>query len=158
MDTAFLQSKFGSQADSTTREQYGLDAVYKCAPFFSSFQYYAGPTGGIGQSGWEMLVGVEPTKECSRPWHDFAGACKGLFVRYSKLNIDVVHDIASPITWDTSQLGVSYVIPLPSGSQPGLGVKWLQIEWEDNREQVPHGGDQIPNNVLFAEAFCRLVV
>jgi len=152
-DLAFLTGKFGSQVDGQDRRQYGLDVTYKRAPYYGTLQYYAGPTGGIGQSGYEILFGVEPSKQCTWPWDDLSGACKGLFVRYTKLDIDVVHDIASPITWDTSQFAASWVVPLPWGSQPGLGAKWLQIEYEWNHEDVPNGGDQIPNNVFFVELF-----
>ena len=84
-------------------------------PFYSALEWYAGNTGGIGQTGWSILLGVEPTSQCSAPWEDLAGACKGLFVRYGQLDIDVP-ETSNSITWDTQQLSLSYVYPLRVGN------------------------------------------
>jgi len=151
-DRAFLAKKFSTYNGSNeTMRRYGVDASYSSMPYSSTLQYYAGDTGGIRSSGWEILLGVEPNAQCTGIWREISPACKGLFVRYGKLKIDVPETLDS-ITWDTDQLAVSYVYPLPSKKLGGL-PKWLQIEYERNREHPPAGASQIPNNVFFVELF-----
>ena len=136
-----------------SRRQYGLDATLKRTPYYATAEYYAGTTASMEQNGWSVLLGVEPSKECTFPWREISPACKGLFVRYTELNIGATPVLSNPVTWDTNQLAISWVLPLPWGTRPGLSPKWLQIEYERNREDVPNGGDQIPNNVFFLELF-----
>ena len=58
-----------------------------------------------------------------------------------------------PITWDTEQLAVSYVYPLRVKHFLGSLPKWLQIEYERNKEKPPAGMSEIPDNVFFVELF-----
>ncbi len=152
-DSAFLASKFPGTYNGTnkTRLYYGLDATYSTMPYFASAEYYAGKLGGIRQNGYAVLVGVEPSAKCTGIWRELSGACKGLFVRYEKLDIGTPAVVNQPITWDTSQVAVSYVLPIKTRLYP-LG-KWFQIEWERNKESAPEGADEIPNDVFFIELF-----
>ncbi len=152
-DRAFLASKFATyNGTNSTRHRYGLDATWSQMPFYAEGQYYAGDTGGIRNHGWEILVGIEPSAKCTKPWVDLAGACKGLFVRYGQLDISVPETL-NPVTWDTRQLSVSYVYPLRPIKQLGNLPKWIQFEYERNDEDAPAGASDIPNNVFFVELF-----
>lgn len=158
-DAAFLASKFGDAYPGLkTASQYGLDATYKKMPWIAQLEAYAGDTGGIERSGWSILVGIEPSAQCTSPWREWSGACKGLFVRYTDLNIDVSADDLTaaqqlnPITWDTQQWAVSYVYPLRVSGYK-VSPKWLQFEYERNTEDAPAGASEIPNNVFFIELF-----
>lgn len=152
-DAAFLASTFATyNGTNKTRLAYGLDATYKAMPWYVTGEYYGGTLGGIRQSGYAVLVGIEPTKQCTGMWRDLSPACKGIFVRYTDLSIGVP-TTASPYTWDTQQWSVSYVLPLK-----GIGLdvpyfKWLQFEYEQNNEDVPDGVDENPNDVFFIELF-----
>jgi hypothetical protein len=150
-DQAYLASKFATYEGLETRTRYGLDATFAKMPFYGALEWYAGNTGGIGQTGWSILLGLEPTSQCSAPWEDLSGACKGLFLRYGQLDIDVP-ETSSSITWDTQQLALSYVYPLRLGNHK-LSPKWLQIEFERNTEDAPEGYEDIPNNVFMVELF-----
>jgi len=134
-----------------TRLYWGLDATYKKMPFVGTAEYYAGSLGGIDQSGYAILFGVEPTKQCTGIWRELSGACKGLFVRYVSLDIDVTPVMDSSLTWDTQQWAVSYVLPIKIKYLPL--AKWLQIEYERNTEDSPEGAEDVPNDMLFAELF-----
>jgi hypothetical protein len=154
-DAAFLASKFPTYNGSNrTLLRYGLDTTYSAMPFYGTFEYYAGSTGGIRHSGWAVLLGVEPSAQCTAPWRSMSGACKGLFVRYGALDIDVppIADVKKSITWDTRQLAVSYVYPLRMKRYTSL-PKWLQFEYERNKDEAPGGLQEIPNNLLFVELF-----
>jgi hypothetical protein len=152
-DKAFLAKKFVTyNGTNATLHRYGLDATCSRMPFVGTAQYYAGTTGNIRSNGWEILLGIEPSAQCTHPWREFSAACKGLFVRYGKLNIDVPKTL-DPITWDTNQLALSYVYPLRVKKYAGELPKWIQIEYERNRESPPSGMSQIPNDVLFVELF-----
>ncbi len=151
-DRAFLAKKFATyNGTSSTLHRYGVDLTHSTLPFYGTAQYYVGDTGNIRSSGWEILLGVEPSPKSTSPWRELSGACKGLFVRYGKMKIDVPKTL-DPITWDTNQLALSYVYPLRVKSISSL-PKWIQIEYERNREETPAGMSQIPNNVLFVELF-----
>jgi|GEM_PF-408995 len=153
-DAAFLASKFTEyNGTNKTRLYYGFDATYKNSPWLAIGEYYGGTLGGIRQSGYAILVGIEPTKECTGIWRELSGACKGLFVRYTDLDIGVDPTVNNPYTWDVEQWAASYVLPLK-----GIGLdvpyfKWLQFEYERNKEDVPTGADENPNNVFFIELF-----
>jgi hypothetical protein len=149
-DAAFLTSKFPTYTGERTRTRYGLDSTFKSAPFFGEAELYIGDTGGIDQTGWSVLLGIEPTNQCSLPWRSFSAACKGLFVRYTSLDIDVPVTTNS-ITWDTQQWAISYVYPLHIKNR--LSPKWVQIEYERNMEDPPAGLEEVPNNVFFIELF-----
>jgi hypothetical protein len=152
-DSAFLASTFPTyNGTNRTRIKYGLDATYKRAPFYGTFEYYAGETGGIGQDGYAILVGVEPSKQCTGIWRDMSGACKGLFVRYVDLDTDVPAVVNNTTTWDIEQLAVSYVLPLRCKLLGGY-PKWLQFEYERNTEAAPDGADEIPNDLFLIELF-----
>jgi len=152
-DVAFLAKKFATyNGQNRTARRYGLDATYNRMPFIGSAQYYVGDTGGIRNNGWEILLGVEPSAQCTAPWRSFSSACKGLFLRYGRLDIDVPRTLDS-ITWDTEQLAVSYVYPLRVKHFLGSLPKWLQIEYERNKEKPPAGMSEIPDNVFFVELF-----
>jgi len=151
-DRAFLKKRFATyNGTNETMRRYGVDATYSRMPYYGTAQYYAGDTGGIRSSGWEVLLGVEPSAKCTGIWRELSPACKGLFVRYGKLKIDVPKTLDS-ITWDTDQLALSYVYPLRV-KRYGALPKWLQIEYERNHEHPPAGASQIPNNVFFVELF-----
>jgi hypothetical protein len=119
-------------------------------PFYAYGEYYAGSMAGIGQTGWDILFGIEPSAQCTLPWRTYSSACKGLFVRYSQNTIDVPRTL-NQLTWDTQQLAVSYVFPFKFKGR--LSAKWLQFEYERNTESPPAGVDEIPNNVFFIELF-----
>jgi len=151
-DRAFLAKRFPTyNGTDLGLRRYGVDATYSSMPYYSTFQYYAGDTGGIETSGWEILLGVEPSAQCTGIWRELSPACKGLYVRYGKLNTDVPKTLDS-ITWDTDQLAISYVYPLHVTRYTDL-PKWLQIEYERNHEHTVAGASQIPNNVFFVELF-----
>jgi len=153
-DAAFLAGKFATyNGTNKTRLYSGFDATYNKMPWYVTGEYYGGTLGGIRHSGYAVLVGVEPTKQCAGIWRELSGACKGIFVRYTDLSIGVDPVVNNPYTWDTQQWAVSYVLPLK-----GIGLdvpyfKWLQFEYEQNKEDVPEGADENPNNVLFVELF-----
>jgi len=150
-DAAFLARNFSNyNGTNKTRLQYGVDATYKRVPYYGTFEYYGGTLGGIGLDGYAIVVGVEPTRDCAGIWREFSRACKGLFVRYTNIDVDTPTTLR-PITWDTSQLAVSYVLPIKIKQAPL--IKWLQIEYERNKEQPPAGASEIPNDVFFIEAF-----
>lgn len=150
-DAAYLSRFFANYSGTNhTRVRYGLDATHKRAPYFGSLEYYAGAIGGIQQDGYAIVLGVEPTPECPGSWRDMSRVCKGAFVRYTKLNIDTPRTPNS-ITWDTQQWAVSYVLPLKLSWLPH--ARWLQFEYERNRESPPPGASQIPNDLLFVELF-----
>jgi len=128
-----------------------VDATYKSAPIYSTLEYYAGSTGGIDHDGWSMLLGAEPQPDTTGMLGGLASICKGLYVRYGKLDIDAPPDKASTITWDTTQLSVSYVLPL--NNRFGNLPKWLQFEYERNDEEAPGTASEIPNNLFFVELF-----
>ncbi len=140
----------GTTPDNT-RLYWGLDATYKQMPFLGTAEYYAGSLGGIDHSGYAILVGVEPTKQCTGVWRELSGACKGIFVRYTSLDVDVTPQMSNSNTWDTQQLSVSYVLPIKTQYLPL--AKWLQFEYERNTEDTPAGADDIPNNMFFVELF-----
>ena len=151
-DAAFLAGKFPTyNGTNRTRMRYGLDATYKRMPFYGTFEYYGGTIGGIRQSGYAILLGVEPSKKCTGIWREMSGACKGLFVRYVNLDMGTPPVVNNTFTWDTEQLAVSYVLPLRCKYLPL--AKWLQFEYERNKEDVPAGADEIPNNMFFVELF-----
>lgn len=144
------QQRFATYNGDLTISRYGADATFKKAPFVVMSQFYVGRTGNIHNDGWEIVVGVEPSQQCSGFWRELSRACKGLYVRYGKLNIDVPRT-TNPITWDSRQLAVSYVLPLKvEGAE---FAKWLQFEYESNLEDPPSGVDEIPNNLFFVELF-----
>jgi len=150
-DSAYLASKFGSAyTGNQTRMAYGVDATYKSAPVCGTFEYYAGSTGGIDHSGWSVVLGAEPKAGGTGMLSGLAGVCKGLYLRYGQLDIDVPPTL-STITWDTTQLAVSYVLPL--NNRLGKYPKWLQLEYEKNTEDTPGVASDIPNNVFFVELF-----
>lgn len=165
IDETYLASKFPTYNGGREQTRYGADLLYQKMPFYASAQYYAGNTGGIRNDGWEILVGIEPSKQCTSPWRELSGACKGLFIRYGEMDIDVPRvsypviqadalsispaPTSSSIWWPTRQLSVSYVLPLKSPTF----TKWLQFEYERNTEVTPRGFDQTPNNVFFVELF-----
>jgi hypothetical protein len=150
-DAAFLASKFPTyNGTNKTRLEYGFDAKYNRMPWYATAEYYGGTLGGIRQSGYAVLLGVEPTKDCTGIWREFSSACKGLFVRYTSIDIGVP-TTASPYSWDTQQWAASYVLPLTRFNVPYF--KWLQFEYENNSEDVPPGFDEVPNNVFFVELF-----
>lgn len=149
-DVGFMASNFPTYGGGKDVTRWGADTVYRKLPYFASAQYYAGDTGGIKNNGWEVTIGVEPSKKCTGFWREFSSACQGLFVRYGQLDIDVPTTLNS-ITWDTRQLAVSYVLPL---KVEGVDViKWLQFEYESNTEKPPAGADEVPNNLFFVELF-----
>ncbi|MBN1458266.1 MAG: hypothetical protein JXA57_01935 [Armatimonadetes bacterium] len=153
-DAAFLASKFADyNGTNKTRLYYGLDATYKTMPWYVTGEYYGGTLGGLRQSGYAIVVGVEPTAECTGVWRELSGACKGLFVRYTDLNIGVDPEVNNPYTWDTQQWAVSYVLPLKVINANIPYFKWLQFEYERNTEDVPSGADENPNDVFFVELF-----
>jgi hypothetical protein len=149
-DIDFLKSKYPDQVSGQTRVNYGVDATWVSRPFVAEAEYYAGTTGGIDNTGWDILVGFEPTKQCALPWRSYSSACKGLFARYSVTTVDAVKTL-DPMTWDTNQLALSYVYPFKFKGQ--LSAKWLQFEYEMNHESPPEGVDEIPNNIFFVELF-----
>ncbi|MFB3882265.1 MAG: hypothetical protein ACE149_13440 [Armatimonadota bacterium] len=152
IDAAFLASKFANyNGTNRTRLYAGFDATYQKMPYYATAEWYGGSLGGIDQSGYAILVGVEPSAKCTGIWQDLSGACKGLFIRYTNLDTDTTPSLASSITWDTEQWAVSYVLPIKTKYFPL--AKWIQIEYERNKETVPAGGDEIPNNVFFVELF-----
>jgi hypothetical protein len=151
-DSNFLASKFTTyDGTNKTRLYYGLDATYSRMPYYATAEYYGGRLGGIQQTGYAIMLGVEPNARCTGIWRELSPACKGLFVRYVKLDIGTPPVINQPITWDTQQWSFSYVLPIKTRLFP-LG-KWVQIEYEINKESAPAGADQIPNNVFFLELF-----
>lgn len=151
-DAAFLAGAFPSyNGTNRTRTAYGLDATYKRAPYYATAEFYGGTVGGIRQSGYAVLLGVEPTPQCPGFWRDMSGACKGLFVRYTDLNMGAPTDLAKSLTWDTEQWSVSYVLPLRCKYLPL--AKWLQFEYERNTEDFPAGADDVPNDMFFVEMF-----
>ena len=81
-----------------------------------------------------------------------SGACQGLYVRYLNLDIDVPPVVNNTMTWDVEQLAVSYVLPLRCKRLGGY-PKWLQFEYERNKEGTPLGADEIPNDVFLVELF-----
>lgn len=97
------------------------------------------------------LLGAEPSKQCTGIWRDMSPACKGLFLRYGEMNVGVP-PTSSSVTWDTSQLAVSYVLPVRCKRLGGY-PKWLQFEYEWNREDPPVGTSDIPNDVFVIELF-----
>jgi len=153
-DAAFLAGVFPTyNGTNKTRLYAGFDATYKSMPWLVTGEYYGVTLGGIRQSGYAILVGVEPTKECTGIWRELSGACKGIFVRYTDLDIGVDPMVNNPYTWDIQQWAVSYVLPLKG---IGLNVpyfKWLQFEYERNNEDVPDGADENPNDVFVVELF-----
>jgi len=152
-DAAFLAANFPTyNGTNQTRIKYGLDATYKRMPFYGTFEYYAGEVGGIGQDGYAILLGVEPSKKCAGIWREMSGACKGLFVRYLNLDVDVPPVVNKTISWDVQQLAVSYVLPIRCKLLRGY-PKWLQFEYERNKEDAPPGADEIPNNLFLIELF-----
>jgi hypothetical protein len=152
-DAAFL-AKFYPTYNGTnqTRTKYGVDATYKRMPFYATFEYYAGDVGGIGQDGYAILIGVEPSKQCTGIWREMSGACKGLFVRYLNLDMDVPPVVNNTMTWDIEQLAISYVLPINTTLLGGY-PKWLQFEYERNEETAPAGASEIPNDLFFVELF-----
>ena len=152
-DAAFLASMFPTyNGTNKTRVKYGLDATYKRMPFYSTIEYYAGEVGGIGQDGYAILLGVEPSQQCTGMLRDMSGICKGLFVRYLNLDVDVPPVVNNTMTWDVQQLAVSYVLPIRSSLFGGY-PKWLQFEYERNKEDAPMGADEIPNDLFLIELF-----
>lgn len=152
-DAAFLKKKFATyNGTNQTMLRYGLDATYNHMPFYGTAQYFVGTTGGIRTHGWELLLGGEPSRQCTGIWREMSGACKGLYLRYGELKIDVPRTL-DPITWDTTQFAASYVYPLRVKRFLGRLPKWIQIEYERNREEPPAGASQIPNDVFFVELF-----
>jgi len=152
-DAAFLAKMFPTyNGTNQTRIKYGLDATYKRMPFYGTFEYYASEVGAIGQNGYAILLGVEPSKQCTGIWREMSGACRGLFVRYLDLDIDVPPVVNNTMTWDIEQLAVSYVLPLRCNRLGGY-PKWLQFEYESNKEGAPIGADEIPNDLFFVELF-----
>ncbi len=152
-DRAFLAKHFVDKDITSTRRQYGLDAVYSDAPWYATAEYYGGSTGGVGQTGWQVLLGVEPSAQCTLPWRSFSSACKGLYVRYGELKVNSTPTV-DPLTWDTKQFSASYVFPFKFKGP--LSGKWLQFEYERNTESPPAGVSDIPNNVMFLELFTAL--
>ena len=151
-DAALLAAKFPTyNGTNRTRAKYGLDSTYKQAPFYGTFEWCAGSVGGIDQDGYAILIGVEPSKKCTGVWRDMAGICKGIFVRYVNLDTDVPAVVNNSLTWDIEQISVSYVLPLRCSWLPY--AKWLQFEYERNKEDVPAGADEISNDMLFVELF-----
>jgi hypothetical protein len=152
VDSAYLASKFATyNGTNRTRLYGGLDATYQKMPWYATAEWYSGSLGGIDHSGYGILVGVEPSAKCTGIWREISPVCKGLFVRYVNLNIDAPAVVSQPLTWDTKQWAVSYVLPVKTKYMPL--AKWLQIEWERNTEDVPAGADQIPNDMFFVELF-----
>ena len=152
-DAAFLAAMFPTyNGTNKTRVKYGLDATYKRMPFYSTIEYYAGEVGGIGQDGYAILLGVEPSMKCTGMLRDMSGICKGLFVRYLNLDVDVPPVVNNTMTWDVQQLAVSYVLPIRSSLFGGY-PKWLQFEYERNKEGAPMGADEIPNDLFLIELF-----
>ncbi len=152
-DAAFLAAMFPTyNGTNRTRVKYGLDATYKRMPFYATIEYYAGEVGGIGQDGYAILLGVEPSMKCTGMLRDMSGICKGLFVRYLNLDVDVPAVVNNTMTWDVEQLAVSYVLPIRSGLFGGY-PKWLQFEYERNKEDAPMGADEIPNDLFLIELF-----
>ena len=154
-DSAYLASVFPTYTGNQTRIRYGLDASFRSVPFTGTLQYYAGTTGGIRHGGWEILLGAEPSAQCTGIWRDMSSVCKGLYVRYGQYEIDVPETL-NTMTWDTEQLAVSYVLPLQC-SFLGNYPKWLQFEYERNTQDAPIIGsvqaDEIPNDTFFVELF-----
>ncbi len=151
-DSAYLAARFPTYSGTNqTRLYSGFDAVYKAMPWYITAEYYGGTIGGIRQSGYAILVGVEPSEKCTGIWRDLSGACQGLFVRYVDLDIGVPAEVNNPYSWDTTQVAVSYVFPLKKCRLPYF--KWLQFEYERNDEKVPAGADENPNDVFFVELF-----
>jgi hypothetical protein len=150
-DAAYLGAVFANyNGTNRTRLRYGLDATYKRMPFYGTFEYYAGTIGGIRQNGYAILLGAEPSMQCTGIWREMSGACKGIFVRYVDLSIDAPETL-NTMTWDTQQFAVSYVLPLRCKWLPA--AKWLQFEYERNREDAPPGASDIPNDLFFVELF-----
>ena len=150
-DLSALTSAYGAQyVTDSTRSAYGVDVTYKRMPFYGTLEYYDGSVGGVDVDGFAVLLGVEPTPKCTGIWRDLSGACKGLFVRYVDLNVDVVPTLSSR-TWDVEQIAVSYVLPLKCKALPFF--KWLQFEYERNKEDVPAGADEISNDMFLVELF-----
>ncbi len=152
-DAAFLAAMFPTyNGTNRTRVKDGLDATYKRRPLYATIEYYAGEVGGIGQDGYAILLGVEPSMKCTGMLRDMSGICKGLFVRYLNLDVDVPAVVNNTMTWDVEQLAVSYVLPIRSGLFGGY-PKWLQFEYERNKEDAPMGADEIPNDLFLIELF-----
>lgn len=152
-DAAFLAKLYPTyNGTNQTRTKYGVDATYKQMPFCATFEYYAGEVGGIGQDGYAILIGVEPSKQCTGIWRDMSGTCKGLFVRYLNLDVDVPPVVNNTMTWDIEQLAISYVLPINTKLLSGY-PKWLQFEYERNEESAPAGASEIPNDLFFVELF-----
>jgi len=150
-DLRTLTNAYGAQyVTDSTRSAYGVDATYKRMPFYGTLEYYDGSVGGVDVDGFAVLLGVEPTPKCTGLLREMSGACKGLFVRYVDLNIDVVPTLSSR-TWDLEQIAVSYVLPLKCKALPFF--KWLQFEYERNKENPPAGADEISNDLFFVELF-----
>ena len=145
-DADFLAETFPTYPGLRTRTRYGLDATFCRAPLYATAQYYVGDTGGIGTTGWQVLVGTAASDNCSIPLRDGSPACKGLFVRYGRLTIDVPKTLDT-ITWDTQQLGVSYVWPLHTDFAGGL-PQYFQFEYQRNTEDPPAGASPDPQQRL----------
>jgi len=151
-DAAYLAGKFGSAyTGNQTRIAYGVDATYKSAPVYGTLEYYVGSTGGIDHNGWSIQLGAEPKADGTGLLGGLASVCKGLFVHYGQLDIDVPAAIGNTVTWDTTQLSVSYVLPL--NNRFGNLPKWIQFEYERNDEEAPGTASEIPNNLFFVELF-----
>jgi len=127
-----------------------VDTTYKKAPYVATAQVFKGETGNIDNDGWEITVGLEPTKQNPGVLDGMSKYCKGLYLRYGEMNIDVPKT-TSTITWDTKQFAASYVLPLKSPNFKA--AKWLQFEYEHNTEKTVSGADQIPNDLFFVELF-----
>jgi hypothetical protein len=97
-----------------------------------------------------VVLGAEPKADGTGMLGGLAGVCKGLYLRYGQLDTDVPPTL-STITWDTTQLAVSYVLPL--NNRLGKCPKWLQLEYEKNTEDAPGVASDIPNDVFFVELF-----
>mgnify|MGYP005841157433 CR=1 FL=1 len=151
-DSATLAKSFATyNGTNRTRLNYGVDATYKRMPLYGTFEYYRGSLGGIRQTGYGVLLGVEPTPQCTGMWRELSSVCKGLYLRYVNLDIDVPAVPTVSTTWDTQQYAISYVLPIRC-KQTSL-PKWIQIEYERNTEDAPAPLDSVPNNVFFIELF-----
>jgi hypothetical protein len=152
-DAAFLSDLFPTyDGADKTRLRYGLDATYCRGPYYATLEYYGGTMGGIDTNGWAVLVGAQSLTDTGGPWREGGEGRRGFYARYSQLYIGVPTTLY-PVTWDTQQLALSYVLPLHTDFAGGL-PKWFQFEYERNTESVPAGADQIPNNLLFVEFLC----